>query len=36
MIHSRPLLGKAFPRRFGEFSRLLDKVPEAQAPEKGG
>jgi hypothetical protein len=36
MIHSRPLLGKAFPRRFREFMRLLDKAPEAQSTRKGG
>jgi hypothetical protein len=35
MIHSRPLLGKAFLRRFKQFEKLLASVPEAQADNKG-
>jgi hypothetical protein len=35
MIHSRPLLGKAFLRRFKQFEKLLANVPEAQADNKG-
>src|SRR5262249_10815496 len=35
MIHSRPLLGKAFLRRFKPFEKLLVNVPEAQAENKG-
>lgn len=28
MIHTRPLIGKAFPRRFREFEPLLARLPE--------
>jgi hypothetical protein len=35
MIHSRPLLGKAFDRRFKQFEALLKEVPEAQTANKG-
>ncbi len=35
MIHSRPLLGKAFLRRFKPFEKLLAKVPEASTAGKG-
>lgn len=35
MIHTRPLLGKAFLRRFKEFEKLLALVPEAQKEGKG-
>jgi hypothetical protein len=35
MIHSRPLLGKAFLRRFKKFEKLLAGVPEAQHDGKG-
>jgi hypothetical protein len=35
MIHSRPLLGKAFLRRFKAFETLLANVPEAQHDNKG-
>jgi hypothetical protein len=35
MIHSRPLLGKAFDRRFKKFESLLKTVPEAQTANKG-
>ena len=30
MIHSRPVLGKAFLRRFKKFATLLEEAPEAQ------
>src|SRR5262249_37333959 len=35
MIHSRPLLGKAFDRRFKKFEALLKEVPESQTANKG-
>jgi hypothetical protein len=35
MIHSRPLIGKAFLRRFKKHEKLLANVPEAQEG-KGG
>lgn len=35
MIHSRPLLGKAFLRRFKKFDKLLAGIPEAQHDGKG-
>jgi hypothetical protein len=35
MIHSRPLLGKAFDRRFKKFEVLLKAVPESQTANKG-
>jgi hypothetical protein len=35
MIHSRPLLGKAFDRRFKKFEALLKEAPEAQTANKG-
>jgi hypothetical protein len=35
MIHSRPLLGKAFLRRFKKFEALLKDVPEAQKQNAG-
>jgi hypothetical protein len=35
MIHSRPLLGKAFERRFKKFEALLKTIPEAQTANKG-
>lgn len=35
MIHSRPLLGKAFLRRFKKHEKLLAGVPEAQHEGKG-
>jgi hypothetical protein len=35
MIHSRPLLGKAFDRRFKKFEALLKAVPESQTANKG-
>jgi hypothetical protein len=35
MIHSRPLLGKAFLRRFKQFEALLQDVPEARKENAG-
>jgi hypothetical protein len=35
MIHTRPLLGKAFLRRFRAFEALLEDVPEAGKPGEG-
>ena len=35
MIHSRPVLGKAFLRRFKKFEALLKDVPEAQKENAG-
>ena len=35
MIHTRPLLGKAFLRRFRAFEHLLKTEPEAQEPGRG-
>jgi hypothetical protein len=35
MIHSRPVLGKAFLRRFKQFETILKDVPEAQKPNAG-
>ena len=35
MIHSRPVLGKAFLRRFKKFEALLKGVPEAQKQNAG-
>jgi hypothetical protein len=35
MIHTRPLLGKAFLRRFKKFEKILAAVPEAQQEGKG-
>ena len=31
MIHSRPLLGKAFPRRFREYEELLAGINDAES-----
>jgi hypothetical protein len=35
MIHSRPLLGKAFDRRFKKFAALLKEVPETRTADQG-
>jgi hypothetical protein len=35
MIHSRPMLGKAFLRRFKKFAALLEEVPEAKKQNAG-
>jgi hypothetical protein len=35
MIHTKPLLGKAFLRLFKEYEQLLKEVPEAQAEGEG-
>src|SRR5207237_3502038 len=35
LIHTRPLLGKAFLRRFKKYEKLLAGVPEAQHEGKG-
>jgi hypothetical protein len=35
MIHSRPLLGKAFDRHFKKFEVLLKAVPESRTANKG-
>lgn len=35
MIHARPLLGKAFLRRFRKYEKLLVGIPEAQEGPKG-
>jgi hypothetical protein len=35
VIHTRPLLGKAFLRRFRDFASLLEKVPEAKEAGAG-
>jgi hypothetical protein len=35
MIHSRPLLGKAFERRFRPYVKILEGVPELQRDSKG-
>lgn len=35
MIHTRPLLGKAFLRRFKSHEALLADIPDAQQPGKG-
>ena len=35
MIHSRPLIGKAFLRRFRDHRELLETIPEASEKEKG-
>jgi altronate dehydratase len=35
MIHSRPLLGKAFDRLFKENEALLKDIPESQTDGKG-
>ncbi len=35
VIHSRPLLGKAFGRRFKAFEKVLANVPEAQRDNQG-
>ena len=34
MIHSRPLLGKAFERRFKPYMKVLDGVPELKRDNK--
>ncbi len=36
MIHSRPLIGKAFPRRFRDYMKYLEGLPEvAEGANKG-
>jgi len=35
MIHTRPLLGKAFLRRFKPHEALLKDIPDSQQPGKG-
>ncbi len=35
MIHTRPLLGKAFLRRFRKYEDLLESVPDARQSNKG-
>jgi hypothetical protein len=35
MIHARPLIGKAFLRRFREHANLLESVADAQQSGRG-
>ncbi len=35
MIHTRPLIGKAFLRRFRQYAEMLESVPDAQQSGRG-
>ena len=35
MIHTKPLLGKAFMRLFKDYEPVLKNIPESQESEKG-